>query len=516
MSVDSYLELYSTMFGWMFYGVVWDVLVATGIVYLPFLGIVIDYWRKPASEAPHNVSSGISLRKMEHELLLALVVVVFAGQPVGLTPFIATTLSYTPPPTVNNPNPPTVDFSNSQSTFGTTGFGDAVDTVDVPMWWYAVIAFSSGFNHAVVEGLPRASEIRQLSQLSRLATIEDPRLRQEVSEFYSACYVPARSKFLAEQPSSTAVDNLLRRYGNTDTDWIGSHVYRDIPGYYDSLRARTPVSGWAYVPSRDIEYDVANPPSNGRPYCTQWWGHAQQGLRAKLVDAADTSAPGFATLFYNLAPALATERQLDLIARTVLLHTPKSWTSNDLSAGNQSTTGMLGQIESFAKGLLYIVGAFSTAAVFSVIVTGIIAVAPMIQAMILLGIYSLLPLIVVYSRYSFTIMITGALAIFGVKFWTVLWYLAQWIDQNMFTAMYPDTNLLFEVLTNSGEHTTKRVILNVITSCLYIGLPLLWSSMLGWTGIAIGQSLDSATPPFGQHTRGEPRRIGAFRLKNAK
>ena len=171
----------------MFYGVVWDVLVATGIVYLPFLGIVIDYWRKPASEAPHNVSSGMSLRKMEHELLIALVVEIFAGQPVGLTPFVANTLSYTPPPTVNNPNPPTVDFSNSQSTFGTSGFDDAVDTVNVPMWWYAVIAFSSGFNHAVVEGLPRASEIRQLSQLSRLATIEDPRLRHEVSEFYSAC-----------------------------------------------------------------------------------------------------------------------------------------------------------------------------------------------------------------------------------------------------------------------------------------------------------------------------------------
>ena len=107
--------------------------------------------------------------------------------------------------------------------------------------------FPQGFNHAVVEGLPRASEIRQLSQLSRLATIEDSRLRQEVSEFYSACYVPARSKFLTEQPSSTAINNLLRRFGQADTDWIGSHVYRDIPGYYDSLRARIPVNGWAFV-----------------------------------------------------------------------------------------------------------------------------------------------------------------------------------------------------------------------------------------------------------------------------
>ena len=48
MSVDSYLELFTTLYGWSFYHVLWDALVATGIVYLPFLGILIDHWREPA------------------------------------------------------------------------------------------------------------------------------------------------------------------------------------------------------------------------------------------------------------------------------------------------------------------------------------------------------------------------------------------------------------------------------------------------------------------------------------
>jgi hypothetical protein len=48
MSVDSYLELFTSLFGWAFYGILWDVLVSTGIVYLPFLGILIDNWREPA------------------------------------------------------------------------------------------------------------------------------------------------------------------------------------------------------------------------------------------------------------------------------------------------------------------------------------------------------------------------------------------------------------------------------------------------------------------------------------
>ncbi len=39
----------------------------------------------------------------------------------------------------------------------------------------------------------------------------------------------------------------------------GSHVYRDTPGYYDTLRATTQVSGWAYNAARDTEYDPAAP-----------------------------------------------------------------------------------------------------------------------------------------------------------------------------------------------------------------------------------------------------------------
>ena len=79
MSVDSYLELFTTLFGWAFYGVLWDVLVGTGIVYLPFLGILIDNWREPAEGGEFGTVTGLSLRRMELELFIALLVVVLAG-----------------------------------------------------------------------------------------------------------------------------------------------------------------------------------------------------------------------------------------------------------------------------------------------------------------------------------------------------------------------------------------------------------------------------------------------------
>ena len=164
MSVDSYLELFTTLFGWAFYGVLWDVLVATGIVYLPFLGILIDNWREPAEGGQFGTVTGLSLRRMEIELFIALLVVVLAGQPAALTPLNAGTLSYTPPPTLDNPVPATATVAAPDSTYGTTGFTGSPMTVNIPIWWCAVLAMTSGLNHAVVEGVPAASDLRTFEQ----------------------------------------------------------------------------------------------------------------------------------------------------------------------------------------------------------------------------------------------------------------------------------------------------------------------------------------------------------------
>ncbi|HCZ48751.1 MAG TPA: conjugal transfer protein TraG, partial [Gammaproteobacteria bacterium] len=169
MSVDSYLELFTTLFGWAFYGVLWDVLVGTGIVYLPFLGILIDNWRDPAEGGQFGTVTGLSLRRMEIELFLALLVVVLAGQPATLTPLNAGTLSYEPQPTLADPTPATATVAAPQSTYGAAGFNGSPATVNIPVWWYAVLAMSSGFNHAVVEGLPAASDMRTYEQQARLA-----------------------------------------------------------------------------------------------------------------------------------------------------------------------------------------------------------------------------------------------------------------------------------------------------------------------------------------------------------
>lgn len=496
MSVDSYLELFTTLFGWAFYGVLWDVLVGTGIVYLPFLGILIDNWREPAEGGEFGTVTGLSLRRMEIELFIALVVVVLAGQPAELTALNAATLSYTPPPTLTNPDPQSATVAAPQSTFGRSGFQGSPESVNLPIWWYGVIAASSGINHAVIEGLPSTADMRTYEQQARLATIADPRLRQEVSQFFSECYIPARSKYQAERPNSDAISKLLHEFGPDDPDWIGSHVYRETPGYYDTLRPTSPIVGWAFVAARDTEYDPADPPTAGRPYCSEWWADSAIGVRRKLVDEADLTAGGLSGLIVAIAPFLAGEKQFDAVAKVILTNSPPSWSNNDLIAYNSGTSGLVSNVEQLVKGGLASGGVITASALFSVTMTAILQGLPMVQAVLLLGMYALLPMLVVLSRYSISMMMTGAMAIFSVKFWTVLWYLALWVDQNLIVSMYPDVNVFFQMFANPGEHDTKRMLLNMITMSLYLGLPLLWSALMGWAGLHIGRSISAASSPL--------------------
>ncbi|MGB5464722.1 MAG: conjugal transfer protein TraG N-terminal domain-containing protein, partial [Sedimenticolaceae bacterium] len=121
---------------------------------------------------------------------------------------------------------------------------------------------------------------------------------------------------------------------------------------------------------------------------------------------------------------------------------------------------------------------------------------PMVQALLLLGIYALLPMVVVLSRYSLSMMVVGAMAIFTVKFWSVLWYLAMWVDQNLIQSMYPDVSVFLQIFSNPGEHDIKRMLLNMITTSLYLGLPVLWSGMMAWVGVNVGRSINNASAPL--------------------
>ena len=104
MAVDSTLELFTTLFGWLFYNAIWDVLVATGIVFLPFLGLLIDTIIRSYAGEDAEEAGNTTLRILEVEIFTAFFVVMIAA--VTAYPINAVDLSFTPRAVIGTPAQP--------------------------------------------------------------------------------------------------------------------------------------------------------------------------------------------------------------------------------------------------------------------------------------------------------------------------------------------------------------------------------------------------------------------------
>lgn len=499
MTVDSYFELFTTLYGWLFYNIIWDVMVTSGIALLPFIGIVIDNVLDAYKSNDHEEAAGVALKGIEVEVIIAFIVITLAGNPFFT--FEATAITYTPPAILGTSAAHgTISAAdNSESTFATISFAGHPPSVDVPPWWYGVIQLSSGISRAIIEGIPPVLDYRNYMTEINTMAIEDTELREEVNDFYRDCYLKARSRYYEENPTSSSIDSLLSTYGEDDPDWIGSHVYLSTPGFYDSFRAEVLVSPFPYDSLRDVEWDIGAgdvPPTYGRPYCDQWWsgiiGLSDGGLKEQIV--SEVSGYDALMAIYETGISSVEERQ-DVMIRKLLsmdanlaVYTPRGY---DMAYQNRTNgTSSDHAIEGFAKSLTTAAGATMMGAVFGIFLDIFLRSATMVQSYFLMGIVTLLPIALIVSRYRLSILMAGAMAWFSVKFWTVLWFIVFWFDQNLIIALFPDPGSL-TLNTLSGGYN-NRVILNVVSGLMYLMLPVLFTMMMSLAGYTAGRQLDAA------------------------
>src|SRR3990167_8674635 len=81
MSVTGYLALYTTLIGWEQYQNLWNLMVGTGIVFIPFIGIVLKCFIEPfESQEPKNAAV-ITMRRLMINIIGALLVIEFCCAP---------------------------------------------------------------------------------------------------------------------------------------------------------------------------------------------------------------------------------------------------------------------------------------------------------------------------------------------------------------------------------------------------------------------------------------------------
>lgn len=511
MQLDSYLEIFTTMYGWAFANIIGEVITGTGLVVLPFMLIVFNGWRE-AKEQGADQGTGVMaiIDAIGTKLFVAMFVFSVCFVTLPITSLHSINLRFQPMPTLDDPNPAPVTRDGGTGSTYDTAMRDALDgsmsaaggsLTQVPAWWLTSMAISSGINTAfksALRGTP--SEIRAIEELARTATIEDPQLLHMIQRFYSECFRPAQSRYneLARSDITPAGLAILAPtntdYGPSDVGWIGSQFFRTEPGFYRDMRSANPVSGFPIDFSRDTDYynpasgapplypDYVNP-DWGRPTCSQWW-EASNGLRQAMMNHSSRWRGLFDRLLTRFGSDLAADRvaQLAYSQANPIFVSPVDTLGTGGGGGGQALRTAAGSsVSTVGVGIMSIL----TAITITPLLNGLL----MMQAFILMGMYMFLPMVTFLSGFNLRVMLYGAVAIFTVKFWSVLWYIVVWLDRRLIDAMYPGGTWRLTDLFTSAELGYKRMLLNVLMMSLFIGLPLLWTAMMTWIGINLSTSL---------------------------
>lgn len=493
MNVSSYLELYLTLFGWYMYSVFWDIIVDTGVAYMPFVGMFLRNIIEPIKSQDAKDASITSLKRIEIDIFIMFTVIVLAVQPYITIKYNG--LNYTTQScsavgtaigTVKKKAGKTGTTYDTTFTKTTLGGGN----VKVPIWWYGVLAITGGFNDAAILKIPCSADIRLLETKLNNTRVTDPHLRWQLKRFKKDCYHRA-SAYFYDNPDKY---KLPAGTHPNDISWMGSSYF--IGGLYKEMQARDEIPGFKYNNDRDQKYydPKVYIPVDGRPTCQQWWtgnGHTKKlGLR----DALKGQIKPDILANMHLLSATKTKEEVHDAAIKALLSREKI-NFNGLRNLNSYNDHSLGNIYNSAAATA---GGFLESMSFYPKMYMLKTAAPIIQATILMLIYMLLPFYFVFSSYNVGKMVFMSIIIFSVKFWTVLWAVSHWLDNNLLDALMPDSLLsITDALTQNN--IVVKMVINFVTGTLFVVMPMFWSGLLGWAGHKVGTEMNKSVGDMGKN-----------------
>jgi hypothetical protein len=487
IGVQSFVELYATLIGWQQYDAMWNLLTQTGAAYLPFIGVILKNIVQPYESQETKSAAGTSLRRMEVDLIIRLLLIFFAVSPA--LSLNASVVSYTP---VCQPD-------GQQNTYhaGDTGttydqaFSVPTGDIRVPLFWYAVLSFSGGSTAAANTTVACVPDYRKMITQVDMTQIQSAPLKQELHQFEEDCFLPARAQYLkdanTESVNNPVIQNDASKYGNDDTEWLGSHGFQDT--YYQNLKASQPVAGFPYDPNEDVNAgaypDGMSPPAYATPSCTDWWNDSENGLKARLYGALPTS---FMTEFKDVFSS-HDKLQDDVVKRIV---------TN--GGADYSATDNIEDTHDIANRLLENVGLIYSQLESYPTIYAISQAAPIVQALLLLMVFSFLPFALVFTGYKPMAFTTGAMVIFSLFFWSYIWHFVGWVDSTLMLAFFNDSWFTMR--------SPNETLLTIIIGFLQIVAPLFWFGLMSVMGVTAGGLFSALSASLGDLLSNPARQAG--------
>ena len=465
-----YLEYYLTLVAWVISNGIWNILVASGVFAIPFIAIIMQEWLKARSEGVDEGNKGaLSAIRIENRVWVAIVVILFAG-----VPMITVDLS-----TIKYDEGRAVQCQVSVPKPNETRWDGVFTSINnqsakVPIWWFFVHSLSRAVTGASVASIPCGTDLRQMRIDINNTRINDPVLAQEVADFTNDCYAPSRAKLFMNRPD---LDKKLMN----DVAWIGARYFLETQGFYDNFRSKTPRESWPYNSNRDAGLaEVAS--GGGYPSCSEWWLDGGKGLRVRLIEQIE---PSLLSSFGKWIGFLSQDEVNDELIRSVA--SPRKQGMNQGAVytdyGGQVGGSLTNGLARWGSNL----GTAAASAAYFPAMDNVRRTLPMVLSLLKMAVVICIPLLLVIGTYDLKNVITISciqFSLFFVDFW---FQLARWIDSTILDALYggESPHSTFNPLMGF-DNGIGDALLNFVMGAMFLVLPALWITALGWVGVSAG------------------------------
>ena len=499
MSAMSFFDYVTLSLAWLVNNGIWNIISSSGLFIAPFIfkmcSTTINVMEDGELKGNH---ANVILTRLETYIYISMVVIFFACYPS--IPLDIRVLHYE-----HNGFSAAIDngkitrqkmecsyaeISPESSSFKKNSILFNGQQIYVPIWWFFVHSLSSGFTQSVVTTLPCNTDLREIrTTISELA-VTDPILKKEANEFYSFCFNPSFNKLSTELPKLP--DDLI-----SDVTWPGSSYYLNTPGYYDSFRAQTPQHRWPYDEQRDVGLTPGDG-NTGYPSCKAWWNDSKNGLKKALI--GDINRQIMKIRRYgtgktnNLNPNInkfsflewltKSEEELNEIVLRSVLNPKKMLRSSDYLFVDYENRDP--SISEEIGSSIASVGTFFSSMSNFIEIDALRQSAAMIQSILIMSIIVLLPIISLIGGFEPKTIITLTFVMFSLIFLTFVWELARFLDSRLINIMYENNAIHFM----ADRLNINKSLVDIITSFVFIGLPLILLSSLSWAGVKTGNAIN--------------------------
>ncbi|PJG84814.1 conjugal transfer protein TraG N-terminal domain-containing protein [Conservatibacter flavescens] len=466
-NVDSYLEYFLTLLGWIINNGLFGLLVNTGLFIAPLIAVLFKTWLDVKKQGADEGNKGdLLIEWLGIQFFPAMFIIVLTLAP--MLPISLSNLEYNVDRSKQCGYK--VPLSPQQSGYSNIVSEFADKQARVPLLWGLVHGINKGIMHGATSTIPCKFDLRQVRFEIQHEKINNPALLTEVRQFVQQCYLPSRRKLQESQVSMNAAQA-------REVSWLGGKILLTNSELYPRYRAMQPMQRWPYDKNRDE--GLPNTGDGGFPRCDQWWADNNVGLKNMLL----------ADMRQNLSAKLGSLFVQENMQDEVLLRTLLRPENVDVSRG-KVYSGYGGNLDpTFSNAANKLVSSAGVLVSKAAVYPGLDAMRtalPMVQSLLIMAVIIIIPIVTVFSGYSLKSIITLMFVQFALVTTSFWWELARWLDSSLIDILY-DSSGHSASFAHFLDNAEDDMILNFIMGVMFLVFPTVWIGSMSWAGFSLGE-----------------------------